>query len=259
MTSVLQSWLAISTVAMFALVLARMAGLVATAPVFASRQVPIRFRAALAVGMALVVTPLQATRPSVASGFPDFLLALGSEALVGLTLGLGVALLFAGVRIAGQLISQMGVMQMADIFSPASDENVPVVSELMYLTALAAFLIAGGHRKVIVALLDTFESLPPGGGVAIDSIANLVATLGGQSFALGVRAASPVVAALLLATLVIGLMARSLPQLNTAVAGLSLHAMIVLSTLAISLGAAVWVFDSQIDPLLECVVEAIHG
>jgi len=244
---------------LFTLVLARLGGLMAVAPVLGSRHVPVRFRALLAVFMALIVTPLQSINRVPAPGLLDYAALLGGEALVGLTLGMGVAVLFAGIRVTGQLVSQMGGLQLADVFSPGSDESVPVVSELLYLVALAVFLTSGGHRKLVEAVLDTFQSLPLGIGISASSLAGAATTVVAESFALGVRAAAPIVASLLLATLVAGLLSRILPQFNTAIAGFGLNAAVLLGSLGVTLGAAAWVFNSQVEPVLELLLDALRS
>ena len=61
----------------------------------------------------------------------DYLVLAGAEALIGLTLGLGVLLLFSGMHVAGQIISQMSGMQLADVFDPGFDANVPAFSQLL--------------------------------------------------------------------------------------------------------------------------------
>jgi flagellar biosynthetic protein FliR len=53
-------------------------------------------------------------------------------------------------------------------------------------------------------------------------------------------------AALLIATLIVGLISRTLPQLNTFALGFGLNSVVLLAALAMSLGAAAWVFQDQL-------------
>jgi flagellar biosynthetic protein FliR len=115
----------------------------------------------------------------------------------------------------------------------------------------------GGHRRMIAALLSTFEVIPIGGGSLPPSLSETVTTLLGQSFALGVRAAAPAMTALLLSTLVMGLISRTLPQLNIMAFGFGLNAMVTLGALAVSLGAIAWIFQDQIDAVLETLPETL--
>ena len=86
----------------FTLVLIRVSTMVLVAPVFGSWMVPLRVRAMLGVALAMLVVPLELGKTTLSAATPgDYLVMLGAEALVGLTLGLGVMLLFAGIQVAG--------------------------------------------------------------------------------------------------------------------------------------------------------------
>ena len=105
--------------------------------------------------------------------------------------------------------------------------------------------------------MDTFRTIPPGSGGFPNSLAEGFVTLVSQSFSLGIRAAAPAVTALLLATLILGLVGRTLPQLNVLSLGFGLNAMFAFAALAMTLGAAVWAFQDQIQPALETLSDAL--
>jgi flagellar biosynthetic protein FliR len=241
----------------FLLVLARVGGLVMTAPVLGTKVVPVQVRLLLAAAVAMVVAPCRWGAPLPR---PDNLAAcaalVGSELLIGLCLGLGVTVLFSGAQLAGGLIGRVGGLTVADVFDPNVDEDVPMLSQLMLYAALAVFLSIGGHRVVVAALLDTFEAIPPGGAAVPRSIAEVFAAIAGQSFLLGLRAAIPAVAALLIATLAIALVGRAVPQLNILTLGFGVNAMLTLAAVSLTLGAAAWLFQDQVGPTLEMILEA---
>jgi flagellar biosynthetic protein FliR len=245
---------------LFALVLARIGALVAVAPVFGSAAVPWRFRGALAVVLALFVTPLEAGKATELPGnMADFLVLAGADALIGLILGLGVLVLFSGLQVAGQLISQMSGTQLGDVLDPGLGASVPTVSRLLYYVTLAVFLAIGGHRQVLAALLDTFVSLPAGQGASSPAFTAAITSVLAQSFELGIRVAAPAVVALLLTTLVLGMVARTLPQLNIIALGFGLNSMVTFVALGVSLGAVAWLFQDQLTPMLETVLIAVRG
>ena len=124
------------------------------------------------------------------------------------------------MTLAGELIGQASGLTIAEVFDPALDENVPLFSRLMFLVTVSVFVCLGGHRMVMAGLLDTFRTIPPGSGAIPGSLAEGFVTLVSQSFSLGIRAAAPAVTALLLATLILGLIGRTLPQLNVLTLGL---------------------------------------
>ena len=145
--------------------------------------------------------------------------------LVGACLGLGITILFSGIQMAGDLISRAGGLTLSDLFDPTFNSDVPLFSRLLVLIGTAIFACIGGHRVVMAGLLDTFAAIPPGGGLAglfaphaataahagfLDSLLGAMLTLIAQSFQLGVRVCMPVVVAALLATLILGLIGRTL-------------------------------------------------
>ncbi len=109
----------VSRFMVFTLVLARTGALIMTAPIFGSQALPRRVRALLAVTMSLLVTPvyLSASLPPVTETV-EYGRLLANEALVGLLLGLGINILFSGVQVAGQIVSQMSGLSLADVFNP---------------------------------------------------------------------------------------------------------------------------------------------
>lgn len=242
----------------FTLVLTRVSGLVMTAPIFGSTDVPVRVRALLAFSISVLVLPSQWDTPVADPGTNlHYLIFLGSELIIGLTLGLGIVILFSGIQLAGQMIGRIGGMMLADVFDPSAGESVPLFSRFLYLTSLAVFLLIGGHRAVMAALLDTFSVLPPGSGTVPIHIGETFVILVTQSFSLGIRAAAPVVTALLLSTLVMGLISRTLPQLNILAVGFGANALITFGMLFFVLGAAVWVFQQQVEPTLSLLFESL--
>jgi len=245
---------------LFTLVFTRVGGLVITAPVFSTPEVPARVRALLAVALAALVTPTQWDVTVANPGSTlNYMVFMASELVIGLSLGLGIVILFSGIQLAGQMIGRMSGLVLADVFDPGSGTSVPIFSRLMLLVATAVFVAIGGHRIVMAGLLDTFATIPPGSAAIPTSMADTFVLLIAQSFALAVRAAAPVVASLLLSTLVMGLISRTLPQLNVLALGFGMNALLTFGVLGLSLGAAVWVFQEQVEPAVETLLNALNA
>ena len=250
--------LLLGKVALFALVLGRVGALIATSPLLQLKTIPHRVKALLAVALALLITPLQPvatyTSPWDLINFANLLL---NEVLVGVFLGLGIQVLLGGVQVAGQLISQLSGMSLAEISSPTFSGGSDVFSELIQYTTLALFVILGGHRLVIEALLDTFLWAPPGQALYGQSYTEVMLGLLGQSFQLGIRAAAPMMIALLLATLVLGLVSRTLPQINVIAVGFGLNSLLTIGGLMICTGLMAWTFQEPIAGALEALTSAV--
>jgi flagellar biosynthetic protein FliR len=237
---------------LFALVLARTGGLVMTAPIFGYRAIPLRVRVLLALALSLLVTSvwLGTSLPPI-EDWTGFGLLVANELLVGALLGVGVSLLLAGVQVAGQIVSQLSGISFGELFNPELGENVSPISQLFTMLTLAVFVALGGHRLMTEALLDTFVWAPPGyanlGASYVDILVGIVT----QSFSLGIRAAAPIALALLLSTLVLSLVSRTLPQLGHFAVGASVNSLVLLGMLFVAVGAVTWTFE---EPLLQVLV-----
>lgn len=243
---------------LFVLVLTRIGTLIMTAPLFGSRDVPIRVRAFLAIGFALIVTPVHFDH---ARDMPDDLVNLAvlvaREAVLGLALGLAVMILFTGLQLTGQIIGQMSGMALADAFDPTFDASIPIFTKLLDAVTLSVFIAIGGHRQVMAAMLDTFRWRPPGVRDLPTNIVETFTEVTSESFVVGIRAGAPVMVALFLAVLLLGLISRTLPQLNVIAIGFSLNSMVMMVTLAASLSALAWVVQDHADTVIATIRDAI--
>jgi flagellar biosynthetic protein FliR len=210
------------------------------------------------VTLTLLATPLVAATPP--EGMTELVIYgryLASEALVGVLLGFGLTLFLTGVQLAGQIISQIGGTAISDVFDPNLNDTVSVFSQFFYFLTLAMFVMLDGHRIVIDALLDTYRWLPPGQASLGDSYVEVLVSLLSQSFVLGIRTAAPTMAALLLATLVLGLVGRTLPQINILAVGFGVNSLLTLGCLFASLGAVAWAFPEQGIAAVEQIQQAL--
>ncbi|MCL6504402.1 MAG: flagellar biosynthetic protein FliR [Pirellulales bacterium] len=244
----------------YLLVLARISGLVIVGPVLGGPELPAQVRVLLAVALTLLVAPLQSAGGAyVPRTLWELLLAAAGELAIGVALGMGVVALLAGLQLAGQIVGQASGLSLAEVFNPTLETSVPIFSQLWYVLGVALFVVVGGHRLVIAGLLETLAAIPPGSAgleLAWDELASRLAS---QSLALGIRAAAPSLAAVMLATLVLGLIGRTLPQLNLLVMGFGLNALATLWVLAASLAGTVWLLEAELEPTVETVLQVLTG
>jgi flagellar biosynthesis protein FliR len=246
----------------FLLVLARVAGLVVAAPVLGHTLVPVRIRAGLAALVALALTPAVGTVPEPATLW-GLAAALAVESAIGVVLGFVAQLVLSGAELGGQIAGiQMG-FGMASVFDPQSRATVTVVGQLQQLFALATFLVLDVHHLLLRALLDSFRTAPPG-GVALSGLGLRGAVaLSGGVFAIGVRIAAPVMVVLLLANAAMGVLARTIPQLNVFVVGFPVNVGVGLMALGVSLPFTVRLLGvrfAALEPTLATLVQRLaHG
>jgi flagellar biosynthetic protein FliR len=210
------------------------------------------------MALALIVTPTQSSALATMPGsLIEFALMLAAELLIGVILGLGVNVLFSAFLLTGGIIGQLSGMSLGDVFNPGLDDNIPLFSHLLHLVAVATYVVIGGHRMLLGGLLDTFATLPPGAAALPGGLEQLLVGLLSESFQLGLRAAAPAIAALLLATLVLGLVSRSLPQLNLLALGFGFNAIVTFAVLTMSFGGAAWLLQDRLEPTLDTVLQTL--
>lgn len=245
----------------FALVLARVAAVIATAPLFTDATLPVQVKGLLAVALAGMVTPT--TLEAYPSQLPtaDTVIELAtlaaSEVVVGLALGMGLMVVLSGVHITGQIIGQMSGMALAEGADPVFGDSASVFGQIYYLVTTAVFVAAGGLTMLIDGLLETLVMAPPGSGFALDGLLEGYIGLLGLGFELGVRASAPLLLALFLATIVLGLVSRTLPQLNTMAVGFGLNTLLTLGVMMSSIGAAAYAFQGPLSSVVVSLAQSI--
>lgn len=224
----------VAQAAVFGLVLARVAGVVATAPIFGNRQVPPMARAALALVLALLVLPV--VRPAGPAPSPAaYALALAGEALFGLAVGLTSQLLFLAVQGTGELLDLELGFTAAQLLDPQFGGAAPLMSLLLYALAALLFLGVDGHHLLLRALLGSFAALPPGSAHLGAATAERWAEAVGWVWWTAIRLALPVLAVSVLVTAALAVAGRLLPQLNVLVTGLPVKLVVGLGALGAAL------------------------
>lgn len=200
----------------------RILALIATDPILGGTSVSIRVKVALAVLITLVLVPVLPPPPAVDPGSPAGLLILGQQVIIGAAMGLTMRIVFGAVEMAGHLSGlQMG-LGFATFFDPINASQVSVVSQFLGMFTTLVFLSINGHLMVLSALAESFRVLPIAAGPLSEMGWRALAGWGGQIFLVGVLLAFPVVAALLITNLAIGVMTRAAPQLNIFAVGFPL-------------------------------------
>jgi len=222
----------------FVLVLTRIASATMVAPMFSSVSIPPRLKVAFATFVSMAVFPLVR---HVAVAVPTDLLGMTigvlGEMLVGLTLGFGAAVLFAGVEIGGVIISRNMGTALANVFNPMFESSVPLMGQFYSFFALVVFMGTNGHHRLLEILIGTFRQVPLLGFRLTPNVAMHMVTMLGESFVLAFKLAAPVLVSLLLVTVSLGIVARTVPQMNVLIVGFPLKVCLGLVVSVVTLGA----------------------
>lgn len=215
----------------FLMVLARMTGIFIFAPVFGSSVIPMRVKALLAIVLAFSVYPIVPAQLPIELNVFTLGLAMGTELLIGLVIGYGASLPLIAMQLGGVMIGHQLGLGLAQVMDPQFNEQTEVLSQFLFMVALALFLMLDGHHAMFAALIESYRSVPLGGyrpdGTALTMIVGLLRA----TFELGMRVAAPVLCLIFLETVAMGFVARTVPQLNILSLGFPLRIMAGLSML----------------------------
>lgn len=253
----LDAWLGL-----FMFPLTRILALLATAPIFSNAALPMNIRlvAGLAVTFALA-TALPAPPPIPAGSWLG-LAVIAEQLLIGVMMGFSLRIAFAALDVAGELIGlQMG-LSFATFFDPGSGGETPVVSEFLGLLTALIFLAMNGHLLTLTLLAESFTLLPvsatPFHAAALSSLLTAAAMM----FSLGVMLALPLITALLVTNISLGVLSRVAPALNLFAVGFPVTLALGFIVLLLSLpyiGAAMEAVFSRGFTTLELLLHAAAG
>lgn len=219
----------------FALVLIRLSGLVMTAPILGSNVVPLRFRAAFAMVIAAMIFPIVRVQAPAELTLGMALGGAASELMVGAIIGLSMSILLAGGEVAGLIVGRQASISLASIFDPVRSQQTSSVGQLYTIVLTLVFLLAGGHRAMVAALLDTYSAIPLLSFQFDESFVVLLVEMLAAAFVLGIRLAGPVLIALFLLGTALAFLSRTMPQLNVLTVGFTLRMLVGMGVAALAL------------------------
>ncbi len=209
----LQGWL---------LVLVRISAFIVVAPFFSIKGIPAMLKIGFSVALTTILMPFIAFEPFEELALFAWWLLVVKEVAVGLTLGYLASLIFAAVRVAGELIDiQMG-FAMASVLDPQTQSRITLVGQFKYMFATLLFLAIDGHHLLISSIAHSFELIPPMRVVMEPAVSLFILKAFVNMFLLSFKLAVPIVAVLVISDISLGLIARTVPQIHVFILGFPL-------------------------------------
>lgn len=205
----------------FFLILLRIGGIFVTAPVLSSENVPTTLRIYLAVICSLIlfsVLPQTNVRLDQLNTVDYFLLAF-KELLIGLLMGFVPRVMFAAVDFAGTLTGFLMGLSIANVVDPQTDVQVSIIASFEGLLATLLFIVVDGHHIFFEVMTLSYQEIPVGGFLVGGTKVEFLLRITADIFIIGLKLGSPLIISLLLANVIMGFMARSIPQMNVFIVG----------------------------------------
>jgi len=220
----------------FFLIFLRVAAILMSMPIINGNSIPVLFKFGLALSASILLFPLLDVKVfPVLTNVSSFVVGAIGEILLGVIIGMAVNLIFVGLQIAGQLSGYQMGMALAEVIDPADGEQIPLLAQFFQIFAFLIFLTVNAHHWFLRALADSFHLVPPLGFKLNGSLIEQLMRIAGNMFVIAIKVGAPVIAALLLTTIALGLIARTVPQMNVFFVAMPLKIMVGLLFVGVSL------------------------
>jgi len=226
----LSSWLAL-----FIFPFVRILALVASAPILGNRQIPARVKVGMSLLLTFIIAPTVAIQPNVEPASAMGLFILLQQLLVGLAMGFTMRLIFTAVEMSGDIAGMQMGLGFASFYDPQNASYTPIVAQFLGIIAALIFLMLNGHLIMLDALSESFNAFPISYAVPSATALHTLVIWGGSIFIYALQLSMPLIGALLITNMALGILARSAPQLNVFAVGFPITLAIGFATLALSL------------------------
>lgn len=231
---------------LYTLVFLRVSAFLVMIPVIGERTVPVRIKGGLAILISLLVSPvINADLNRLYEGGEIFTLSIAmiDEIMIGVIIGLITRIIFAGIQFAGEMIGIQIGFSIVNVIDPVSSTQVSIIAEFQYLIALLIYLAVDAHHTLIFAIADSYRIISPFSLDFSGLLVKQILILSKELFILAIKISAPVMAVLLFTNVALGVVARTVPQINVFIVGFPLQ--ITVGLIVFGLTAPVFVFVIQ--------------
>lgn len=228
----------------FILLFFRFGALFMAVPIFSHNSIPINVKAALAFFFTIVfyssMPPLE-----IAITVPSIVVAILSELLFGLAIGVVLQIAFNAITFAGGQISFMMGFSMASAIDPQTGVSMPIISQFLSLVALMILFAIDMHHWMLLFIDSSLEKIPLGGFLMSENLFNYIITATSNMFMVGFMIAFPIIALSWLADVIFGMLMKTMPQFNLLVIGFPIKIMVSFVVLIATLSASMLILKGE--------------
>lgn len=228
----------------FVLLFFRFAALFMATPIFSHQNIPITIKATMAFFFAIVfyssMPPLQ-----IEITITTLILAILSEFLFGLAIGVVLLIAYNALTFAGGQISFMMGFSMASAIDPQTGVSMPIISQFLSLIGLMVLLALDLHHWLLLFIDNSLSTIPLGGFLMTEDFFNYIISASANMFVVGFMIAFPIIALGLLADIIFGMLMKTMPQFNLLVIGFPIKIMVSFVVLIATLSASMLILKNH--------------
>ncbi len=222
----------------------RFAALFLAVPIFSHQNIPMTIKAAMAFFFTIV---FYSSMPEVAISLdiPTIILAILSEFIFGLAVGVALQLAYHVITFAGGQISFTMGFSLASAIDPQTGVSMPIISQFLSLIALMILFSLNLHHWVLLFVDASLKSVPLGGFLMNEDFFNYTIHATSNMFLVGFMIAFPIIALSWLADVIFGMLMKTMPQFNLLVIGFPIKIMVAFVVIIATITATMLIVKGQ--------------
>ncbi len=236
----------------FLIVLIRVSGIFVFSPFFSSQNVPAIMKIGLSFALGILISLSLPVGIDIENQL--LLIIILKEFMIGVVIGFIAYAFMTSFYVLGQVIDMKIGFGMANVFDPQNKIQVPLIGNFYYILSFLFLLMINGHHVIIQALIDSYEFLPIGTFNYGENTLSIVVNSVAKAFEIGFKLSFPVVAIIFLTDVVLGIMAKAIPQMNVFVVGMPLKVFIGLIIIMLTIP----VFYASVSGIFDLIVNDIY-
>jgi flagellar biosynthetic protein FliR len=229
----------------FILLFFRFAAMFLATPIFSHQNIPQNIKASLAFVFAIVfyssMPPLD-----IPINILSVIVAILSEILFGLAIGVTLQVAYNVITFAGGQISFMMGFSMASAIDPQTGVSMPIISQFLSLLALMILLSIDMHHWLLVFIHNSLSQVPLGGFLMQENLFRYTIQASSNMFLVGFLIAFPIIALTFLQDVIFGMLMKTMPQFNLLVIGFPIKIAFAFIVLIAILTSTMLVFKGHI-------------
>ncbi len=206
-----------------ALIFSRVLGLFTMSPIFGRRNLVTFAKIILSLFITYILMPITTvTFDASTSTLWGYAFLIAKETILGLIIGYVTTVIFLVPLMAGQVIDMQIGFGMVQIFDPMANAQTAMTGTLLNFIMLITFMYMDGHLVLIEILAESFSWIPPGTLVYEPEVVWRIVEIFLYMLLMAVRVAMPIIGIMAIAEVALGIIVRSVPQMNVFVLGIPL-------------------------------------
>lgn len=220
----------------YLVVLVRVMGVMSFAPIFGNINVSRRARLFIGIAIAYAMISVHPYEPLNYTTFWGYSVILVKELLVGITIGFTANITLSIVNTAGQFIDREMGFSMVSSFDSNFGTETTITAQFYEMLIMVIMLCSNMHYFIITALAESFDLIPIGNvvidaGTLYDTMVQYITSY----FVIALQICLPILVATIITSVVLGVLAKTAPQMNMFAVGIQLKIFVGFAVLYVTI------------------------